>query len=81
MRELMAIRSKVAEVRHEKNMKQLDLAVALGIDPSQLRRIEGIGKSGSSSINKSINIEILDNMCRLLRCQPGDLFVYEGEEL
>ena len=76
----VAIKSKISEVRIAKNITQLDLAVELGIDPAQLRRIERIGNSKSTHIGKSVSIGILDKLCFLLDCQPGDLFVYIKDE-
>lgn len=50
-----------------------DLAAAVGITETNLSLL----KSGRV---KGIRFETLDAICRHLRCQPGDLLVWEEEE-
>ncbi len=63
--------------------KLFDLLVRKGINTTKIRRENIIGqrtlyamKNGSGGINH----QTIDNLCRLLNCQPGDLMEYVPDE-
>lgn len=50
-----------------------ELAKAVGITPQNL----SILKTGKA---KAIRFSTLDAICKFLKCQPGDILEYSGEE-
>lgn len=60
-------------VMSRRKMSLGELAKKIGITPSNL----SILKTGKS---KTIRISVLDELCRILDCQPGDILEYlKGE--
>lgn len=57
----------------KRKMSSLELAQRIGITPANL----SILKTGKA---KAIRMSTLEQICRELQCQPGDLLVYEQEE-
>ncbi len=53
----------------KRKMKSQDLAAAVGITPQNL----SILKTGKA---KAIRFSTLENLCKHLRCQPGDLLAF-----
>ena len=51
----------------------MELAGKVGITPANL----SILKNGKA---KAIRLETLDSICRVLKCQPGDILEYRNEE-
>lgn len=60
------------EVRNSRGMTQAQLAAAIGMTLGGLQKIE------YSSV-KSIPLETLYKLCKVLECQPGDLLAYSPE--
>ena len=57
----------------KRKMTSLELAQRIGITQANL----SILKTGKA---KAIRMSTLEQICRELQCQPGDLLVYEQEE-
>ncbi|NEP00873.1 MAG: helix-turn-helix transcriptional regulator [Symploca sp. SIO2E9] len=65
---------KFKEMRNSRKISQEGLARKLGISVAYYRKIEG-------QKIQLLNIEVLIGVCKILQCQPGDLFEYvENEE-
>lgn len=56
-----------------RKMSSLELAQQIGITPANL----SILKTGKA---KAIRLSTMNEICRVLDCQPGDLFSYVKEE-
>ena len=69
----MAIKSKLAVVLAEKEMKLSDLEEKTGISLNNL----SILKTGKA---KAVRFSTLNEVCKALGCQPGDLLQYVEDE-
>ena len=68
------LKNKVFEVMVRRGYKtRLAFAKVLGMTPNNLGRIV-------SGDVRAIRLETLESLCRLLECQPTDLFEYVPEE-
>ncbi len=56
-----------------RKMQLNELATAVGITPQNL----SVLKTGKA---KAIRFSTLEEICRTLECQPGDILKYESEE-
>lgn len=64
----MAIRYyKLFDLLNRRNMKKTDLLTLASITSTTLARL---------SKGETVNIEIIDRLCRALKCQPGDILEY-----
>lgn len=59
-------------VMAKRKMSSKDLAEALDITPANLSILK-------NQKAKAIRFETLDNLCKILDCQPGDILEYRGE--
>ncbi len=59
-------------VMAKQKIRGLDLAEEIGLTPANLSKL----KSGRV---KAIRFSTLENLCRALACQPGDLLEYTPE--
>ena len=57
----------------KRKMSSLELAQKIGITPANL----SILKTGKA---KAIRMSTMNEICRVLDCQPGDLFAFTKEE-
>ena len=57
----------------KRKMSSLELAQKIGITPANL----SILKTGKA---KAIRLSTMNEICRVLDCQPGDLFAFTKEE-
>ena len=57
----------------KRKMSSLELAQKIGITPANL----SILKTGKA---KAIRLSTLNEICKVLDCQPGDLLSFEKEE-
>lgn len=57
----------------KRKMTSLELAQRIGMTPANL----SILKTGKA---KAVRMSTMDQICRELKCQPGDLFEYIDEE-
>lgn len=69
----MAIKSKLAVILAEKEMKLSELEEKTGISLNNL----SILKTGKA---KAVRFSTLNEICRALNCQPGDLLQYIPDE-
>ena len=69
----MSIKTKLNVVMAERNIKLKDLAEQIGIDIVNLSKL----KTGKA---KAIKISTLNSICHALKCQPGNILVYEDDE-
>ncbi|OWY64741.1 hypothetical protein B7486_45755 [cyanobacterium TDX16] len=70
----MVVRILLSEVRKRKKLSQNGLARLMDMTVGNIQKIE-TGKA------KSIPIETIDKICKILECQPGDLLIYvPGDE-
>jgi len=69
----MAIRIKVSEMLGRHKMTQKDLALRAGIRPATVSAMY-------HETIKRLEVEHLDALCRVFRCQPGDLLEYVPDE-
>lgn len=53
-----------------------------GLSTYRIRKENIISQRALSSIlhDKSITVETIDKLCRVLRCQPGDILTYIDDE-
>jgi putative transcriptional regulator len=70
----MAIKSKLAVMLAEKEMKLSELEEKTGISLNNL----SILKTGKA---KAVRFSTLNEVCRALNCQPGDLLQYVPDEM
>ena len=63
---------KLRELREQAGLTQVELAKAVGVDQTYISRLE---------LNKrhAVGLDVLARLCTVLKCQPGDLLVYEGK--
>ena len=57
----------------KRKMTSLELANRIGLTPANL----SILKTGKA---KAIRMSTLNEICRVLQCQPGDLLAYEEDD-
>ena len=57
----------------KRKMTSLELAQQIGMTPANL----SILKTGKA---KAVRMSTMNEICRILECQPGDLFSYIEEE-
>ncbi|MFT9397052.1 MAG: helix-turn-helix transcriptional regulator [Bifidobacterium psychraerophilum] len=69
----MAIRVNLDVVLARRRMSVNDFARAIGITPANV----SVLKNGRA---KAIRFSTLDEMCRVLRCQPADILEYTSDE-
>jgi putative transcriptional regulator len=69
----MAIRVKLAVVLAEKQMKLVDLEQRTGISLNNLSVLK-------TDKAKAIRFSTLNEICKALDCQPGELFEYVKDE-
>lgn len=70
----MAIIIELDVMLAKRKMKLNDLAEAVGITPQNL----SVLKSGRA---KAIRFTTLDAICQYLQCQPGDILLYQFDEI
>lgn len=58
---------RLREKREAAGLTQLQLAEKAGLDQGHVSRIEA-GRA-------SIGLDVLDRLCRALKCEPGDILV------
>lgn len=68
------IKTKLAQVMLERGVTSTELASAIGITPANL----SILKTGKAH---GVRFNTLDKICAYLNCQPGDIFMFEADEL
>ncbi len=66
------VKIRLREVRTAANMTQAELAKKTGVDQGDISRIEN-GRTGG------ISLDVLDRLCRALKCAPGDILVRKGK--
>ncbi|MBN1903603.1 MAG: helix-turn-helix transcriptional regulator [Deltaproteobacteria bacterium] len=69
----MTIKSKLAVVLAEKEMKLTELVEKTGISLNNL----SILKTGKA---KAVRFSTLNDVCKALKCQPGDILQYIPDE-
>lgn len=69
----MAIVVNLDVVLAKRKMTSLELAQQIGITQANL----SILKTGKA---KAVRMSTINEICRVLQCQPGDLFEYREEE-
>lgn len=69
----MAIISRLDRVMADRKISVNDLSQRIELSPVNISRIR-TGKI------KAIRFSTLENLCRELNCQPGDLFEYSSED-
>lgn len=69
----MAIEVNLDVMLAKRKMSSLELAQKIGITPANL----SILKTGKA---KAIRLSTMNEICRVLDCQPGDLFSFTEEE-
>ncbi len=69
----MVIKSKLAVILAEREMKLTELEEKTGISLNNL----SILKTGKA---KAVRFSTLNEVCKALNCQPGDLFQYVPDE-
>ena len=62
---------RLREVRTAAGLTQVQLAELAGLDQGQISRIEADATM--------ISLDVLDRLCRALKCQPGDILVRKGK--
>jgi putative transcriptional regulator len=68
------IQWKLAVVMAERNISNKELAVLIGMNPKSVSRLKV--RRRLTRIDEST----LNSLCKALKCQPGDLMVYEEDE-
>ena len=69
----MAIRVDLDVMLARRKMSLNELSQQVGITPANL----SILKTGKA---KSVRFSTLDAICKTLRCQPGDILIYQADE-
>jgi putative transcriptional regulator len=69
----MTVKIQLKEVRTARKLSQNELARRLGMSLNNVQKIE----YGDA---KSIPLETLDKLCKVLECHTGDLLVYVPDE-
>ncbi len=68
----MAIITNLDVMLAKRKMSSKDLAEAIGITIQNLSNL----KTGKI---RAIRFSTLESICKVLQCQPGDIFEYQGE--
>ena len=68
------IRWKLAVVMADRNISNKELATLIGMHPTSVSKIKTRRRL------TRIDEATLSALCRALKCQPGDLMVYEEDE-
>lgn len=68
----MAIITNLDVMLAKRKMSSKDLAEAVGITIQNLSNL----KTGKV---RAIRFSTLESICRVLQCQPGDIFEYQGD--
>lgn len=69
----MAIRVDLDVMLARRKMSLNELSQQVGITPANL----SILKTGKA---KAVRFSTLDAICKTLRCQPGDILIYQADE-
>ena len=69
----MPIKSKLAVIMAEKEIRGKELAEEVGITEANLSKLK-------TEKIKAIRFSTLEALCKALDCQPGDLLVYKKDE-
>lgn len=69
----MAVRILIDRLLVERGMSVGDFAAAIGITPANV----AVLKNGRA---RAIRFSTLDAICRVLRCQPGDILVWDHNQ-
>ena len=69
----MAISVNLDVMLAKRKMTSLELANRIGLTPANL----SILKTGKA---KAVRMSTLNEICKALQCQPGDLLVYQEED-
>ncbi|NJO93398.1 MAG: helix-turn-helix transcriptional regulator [Hydrococcus sp. RM1_1_31] len=62
----MTVKLMLAEVRTQKGLTQEELAIAMGMSLGGIQYLEYTATS--------VKLDVLDQLCEVLNCEPGDLF-------
>ncbi|HEY9832492.1 MAG TPA: helix-turn-helix transcriptional regulator [Stenomitos sp.] len=65
---------KLAVVMAERNITNKELALLIGMNPKSVSRLKV--RRRLTRIDEST----LNSLCKALKCQPGDLMIYQEEE-
>jgi transcriptional regulator with XRE-family HTH domain len=68
----MTAKARITELRTKAGLTQMQLANAMGVDPSTVRNLEK-GRAGIEQIERVIKL------CKALGCNVEDLIEYEPE--
>ncbi len=68
----MPVRVLLQEVRKSRGLSQNELARLTRMSPQNIQKIE----QGEA---KSMTFKTLTRFCQVLKCQPGDLLIYEDD--
>jgi transcriptional regulator with XRE-family HTH domain len=68
----MTAKARITELRTKAGLTQMQLATAMGVDPSTVRNLEK-GRAGIEQIERVIKL------CKALGCNVEDLIEYEPE--
>lgn len=67
------IKSNLKKILAQKEMTQAQLAKATGVRPPTISAI-------AVSTQKQYPVRVLDKLCEVLDCQPGDILEYRKEQ-
>jgi putative transcriptional regulator len=70
----VVIRWKLAVVMAERDIRNKELALLIGMNPRSVSRLKTRRRL------TRIDEPTLNALCKALKCQPGDLMVYEEDE-
>jgi putative transcriptional regulator len=70
----VAIRLLIDRLLVERGMSVGDFATAIGITPANV----AVLKNGRA---RAVRFSTLDSICRVLDCQPGDILMWQDEQL
>jgi putative transcriptional regulator len=70
----MAIRILIDRLLVERGMSVGDFATAIGITPANVTVL----KNGRA---RAVRFSTLDSICRVLGCQPGDILMWDDDQL
>jgi transcriptional regulator with XRE-family HTH domain len=68
----MTAKARITELRTKAGLTQMQLATAMGVDPSTIRNLEK-GRAGIEQIERVIKL------CKALDCNVEDLIEHEAE--
>ena len=65
-----------------KYYKLLDLLNRRGIGKEKLRKEIGVSSATMAKIakNEYLSLEVIDKICGVLNCQPGDILEYQSDK-